>query len=349
VAGDWTATTLDAVAEGTTYKRVKSTAINASGMIILDQCVVGTYGLVLAADITAGHVQLSACYGDLDDISNGGTYAKVLATDISAGHILLSETIKSGEWYDESGVEIDASHGINLYGTNNALTTRATKTGTIQCYVGSDGKLYAGAGAVILSSSGLAIEGQAASFLYSGAAKGYVYGSPGGMTVLAEGHLYLAASAGSFGYVQTDLVPTSDSYFYLGLGGAEWAMAFINQIGSASYKSTVYCNGLSACPLPTPLSALDTIRRIKAPVDMMGHFGRGRYFAVEDFPDEMKMDTFKIRETVETVEEKGKQVKRLKREKIATGKKDIEIIRTVGVLVQAVRELTAKVEALEAK
>ncbi len=60
-----------------------------------------------------------------------------------------------GEWYDESGVEIDATHGINIYGADAALTTRATKAGTIQCKVDSSGRIVAGAGAVQLDAEGI--------------------------------------------------------------------------------------------------------------------------------------------------------------------------------------------------
>lgn len=104
VAGDWTATTYDALADGTTYVGIKSTEINA------------------------GRIALTA-------------------TNYYSGKF-------SGEWYSESGVEIDASHGINIYGADMALTTRATKTGTVQCYVGSDGAIYAGAGAIKLNADG---------------------------------------------------------------------------------------------------------------------------------------------------------------------------------------------------
>jgi hypothetical protein len=101
---------------------------------------------------------LSEATGDLDDIDDGTTYEKIRATDLSGGHIkLTSATVVDGEWYDESGVEIDASSGINIYGTNNALTTRATKTGTIQCKVDANGAIIAGAGAVALDAGGITI------------------------------------------------------------------------------------------------------------------------------------------------------------------------------------------------
>lgn len=65
-------------------------------------------------------------------------------------------------------VTLDSS-GINIWGVNNALTTRATVDGTIQCSVNSDGHIVAGAGAVKLSSAGLTITnptGDSAGYLY---------------------------------------------------------------------------------------------------------------------------------------------------------------------------------------
>jgi len=60
---------------------------------------------------------------DLSDIDDGGGYAKVRSTCIYDGYIELnSYTEVDGEWYDHSGVEIDATHGINIYG-DGALTT----------------------------------------------------------------------------------------------------------------------------------------------------------------------------------------------------------------------------------
>lgn len=163
VAGDWTQETIDELADGVTYQRARSSALTAAGLVILDQVVTGTYGLIYSADLTAHHLKMSA-------IQDYGGYGKVLLTDLAAGHIkLTSQAVKDGEWYNESGVEIDAAHGINIYGTNNAFTTRATKTGTIQCYVGADGKIYAGAGAVYLDSSGITFEGLSRlKFVYAG-------------------------------------------------------------------------------------------------------------------------------------------------------------------------------------
>lgn len=181
---------LDDIPDGETYQRILSTHISAGKIKLLDVTVVdgtftldkigdgATYGRILVTDISAGSIKLSSVAQtsdyrtvsdgekgtwndkpeDMDEIGEGVTYQRVRATDISAGHIKLSSiTEVEGEWYNESGVEIDAAHGINIYGVANALTTRATKTGTIQCYVGADGKFYAGAGKIRLDATDLRI------------------------------------------------------------------------------------------------------------------------------------------------------------------------------------------------
>jgi hypothetical protein len=177
----WTGSDLDDLPDGTVYQRVKSAALSAGGLILLDQVVVGTYGLVKATDISAGHILLSTVTqnssyqtvsssqkttwnnkpDDMDDIPNGSTYQKLLATDISSGHIKLTTgTVWSGKVTVRSGITIDSSGGINIWGLNNALTTRATETGTIQCSVNSSGQITAGAGTILLGSTGLEINGQ---------------------------------------------------------------------------------------------------------------------------------------------------------------------------------------------
>ena len=119
---------LDGLADGATYARVKATALNASGMVTTDALI-------------------------------DGTYAKVLQTSVSAGHIkLTSDTKVDGKWYSQHGVDIAASVGINIYGENNALVTRATETGTIQCSVNAAGQITAGAGAVLLDATGVTIK-----------------------------------------------------------------------------------------------------------------------------------------------------------------------------------------------
>jgi len=118
----------NAVLGGVLYQRTKSSSLTADGLVILDKLYVddseGTYGLVKQTDISAGHILLSECDGDLgdiggdlDDIDDGSTYEKVKATSISAGHIELNSNIRvDGEWYSEGYIVIDDEYGILIGG-----------------------------------------------------------------------------------------------------------------------------------------------------------------------------------------------------------------------------------------
>jgi len=222
---------LDDVIDGPdTYQRVKSVALNASGMILLDQVVEGTYGRVKSASLSAAGLVL------LDQVVEG-TYGLTLATDISAGHILLSKTVKDGEWYDESGVEIDATTGINIYGANNALTTRATKTGPIQCYVGSDGAIYAGAGGVRLDIDGIHLN--LATWYYGDTAYGVIATTPtGGFQISSVGGVDLLLQPNSGGDLvlypidkdvilrNADFLPYIDDAYDLGSAAKQFAKGY---------------------------------------------------------------------------------------------------------------------------
>lgn len=212
----WTGSDLDDLPDGAVYHRVKSAALTAAGLVLLDQVVVGTYGLVKTTDISAGHILLSTVLqttgyqtvtnaqksdwtakpDTMDEIGEGTTYQRVKTTEIDSGRIRLTlanyySTKFSGKWYldgsSSAGVSIAAGVGINIWGRNQALTTRATETGTIQCYVGSDGCIYAGAGAVKLSASGIELTGQQMSLKYGGAIKGWLFGSSTGVALQAVG------------------------------------------------------------------------------------------------------------------------------------------------------------------
>ena len=184
-----------------------------------------------AAKITTGYLSvdrleagtITATKIDMNDLVaydfGGGKYLQsILSTQISAGLLkLTSSTVKDGEWYDESGVEINATTGINIYGTANALTTRATKTGTIQCYVGADGKIYAGAGTVALDASGVTITGQKLILKDTGDTySAFIYAT-------TAGHLALLPHSTSHYVIPLGpLVPTANQAGYVGIAGLVW-------------------------------------------------------------------------------------------------------------------------------
>ena len=149
----------------------------------------------------------------------------VASTDISAGHILLSTALAVGDWYDEAGVDINATTGITIYGSATAFRTRATKTGADQCYMDSNGYLCAGGGNVVLSAAGLQIYGQYLAFYYGAFQVGTIYGydastlAISGATRFASAANFLAAltvagklkvgSTGSFVLPRRSSAPTS--------------------------------------------------------------------------------------------------------------------------------------------
>jgi hypothetical protein len=161
----WDELTAEEIAKynrATIFRELKDVALTADGLVVLDEVQEGTYGLVLY-------------------------------TNIQAGSILLSKTVKDGKWYEETGVVLDATYGIALYGGEgiNAFRTFATKedyeAGTpVQVYIGTDGNLYAGAGAVWLSSEGISVKGEFITFYdLNGIKRGLVYGSAAGAMVVA--------------------------------------------------------------------------------------------------------------------------------------------------------------------
>jgi len=175
-------TVIDWVTEGETT--IKGDCIK-TGSITADKLDVSELSAI-AADVgilTAGLLQSSNWGEDagsefnLDDgtFRLGGSAAPALSWN---GTELTLEGLYEGEWYDKFGVAIDATKGICIYGTEQALITSATKWGTPQCYVGADGKLYAGAGSVYLDNNGLHLLGEHALFYTSasvlrGAIAGY--------------------------------------------------------------------------------------------------------------------------------------------------------------------------------
>ncbi len=90
--------------------------ISAAGVLMddttLDEIIDGTtYKRVLATDIQAGHIKLSETIGNLDDVDNGTTYSRVATTDIQAGHIKLDTTV-NGSYSKVLTTDIQSGHII---------------------------------------------------------------------------------------------------------------------------------------------------------------------------------------------------------------------------------------------
>lgn len=232
---DMTSVTLDTLGEGTTYKRVLATQISAGKILLSDQVLYNAgynpsekrrnFTATPTTPYDVGDIWMdgavvkrctigrgSGAYQATDwaqitqdMIANGFSYGRLLLTDIQAGHIrLTSAAVFDGKWYSASGVSINASSGINIWGTANALTTRATEAGTIECYVGADGKIYAGAGAVYMDSSGLHLKGETIWLRHSdGVQKGTVgYASAyTALNIAAVSGVHIRLSVGGGGFI----------------------------------------------------------------------------------------------------------------------------------------------------
>jgi len=133
------------------------------------------------------------------DLGSGAKLQAILSTQIYAGLLkLTADTVKDGEWYDQTGVVLDATRGIGIYGGQIAFEAFPTKTDYTnntnrQIYIGTDGKLYAGAGTVILDSGGLQIKDDGNALIYSGAT---LVGAIGAQTGTPK-TFYISAATGA--------------------------------------------------------------------------------------------------------------------------------------------------------
>jgi hypothetical protein len=328
---------------------------------------------LFSTQVQAGYIKLtSSTVVDsgftLDKVYDGSTYQRVKATELSSGVIKLhSGTIKSGIWYNESGVIIDATSGIAIKGVNMAFRTQDAY-GNTQCYMGSDGKIYAGAGNVWLSSTELGMKG--ATFkLYSGAVQvGTIDGNALGLFITSSGNYDIQVTASGSGNLDLAAGTAIRLYKQLVAQGSYmntlydiYPQATNAWLGTSVNKwAAGYFSSLPSCPegLPTQASGLDVVKKVKKPQpDADGKLS----FKDADFPDEMKVDVVEksVEEAVyETrmeqdadgfVRQKKLEIKPRKVNIVPTGRKEIEYIRTIGVLVQAVKELAERVEALESR
>ena len=197
---------LDDVIDGpSNFRRTAMTAINAYGMVILDQVVEGTYGLLLATDIKAGHIKLT------------------------------SDAEFEGTWHNESGVVMDASTGIALYGGEgiNAFRTFADvddyEAGTpVQVYIGTDGKFYAAGGNFRCDADAVHFLTTCSKWYYDGTYWGYigtdneafVIGNPVGcgadIVLQADEKVVLKSLNSTDVDLRLDIIPNTDDTYDLG-------------------------------------------------------------------------------------------------------------------------------------
>ncbi len=240
-AGDWTQLTVDELADGTTYKKVRETDISAGHINLYSGTIkTGTWyvksGVVIDADYGIG------LYGGQVALKTYPTYA-----DYAAGTNLQCSVDTLGKITAAGGKVTLGSGGINIWGLANALTTRATEAGTIQCYIGADGKIYAGAGNVYLDADGVSLVAGSKMIrgLVSGVLEGYLqYSSTLHAWELGNeyhgGRVYLEIETSS-GFerdviwrgIDADsaaLYPLVDNNDDLGQASFQWRRAFIAKL-----------------------------------------------------------------------------------------------------------------------
>jgi len=390
---------LDDIADGLSYQRVLATQISAGKIYLSSDTTFSTgYNPVLKANIfRQTSIPTSLAIGDLwfdsDDGNKLYRAEAVGATTIAAGQWVvappeLANATKTGEWYKATGVVLDATYGASLYGAHVALRTFASITAYntwlaggdidsltgVQCYVGTDGAIYAGAGAVKLNVNGIYISGDSqlstpyvnmTDVAAPTTVRGYLRGNATevelytltGIDILLtaiSADIYLVPGSGktyfgagiyignASGHFQIVAPTTKHIYLYPDLGdaaGSRYVLPDIDSEISLGASNLKFLNGyfdnLPACPVPTSNAAIEVIKKIKAPTLMTDdRYGKRHHFKDDDFPDEMKMDKV-------IIDKDGKAIQ--------TGEREIEFIRTIGILVQAVRELTEKVEVLETR
>jgi len=296
-------------------------------LVILDAVHIdhtnGTYDLVNRNDISAGHIKLSSVVqttdyrttsdtekttwnnkpDNMDEIGEGATYQRVKATEISSGVIKLhSGTVKSGEWYNLSGVVIDATKGIQIYGTNMAFKTSAYKDGPVQCYVGSDGKMYAGGGSVSLDANGININGQTLKFVAGSYSCWIALDAFGGL-------LFGAGLSNPTAYTFNRKVKPSEQGIELGDYSYPWStiyglfyqvrnsndaaaviMPYSHKYGDIGYSNSAFRNMYAdnfynMTPKMSKLGTLATLDKIKEKKDGSGEIAGGRNFPGQEHMD----------------------------------------------------------------
>lgn len=174
-----------------------------------------------------------------------------------------------------------------------------------------------------------------------GTDQAFIYGDDFGNLYLnskgGAAAIYLSEGLGTV-IVTGNLDPLTDNTYDLGNVAYKWKEGFFYQVSTdtlitddvitdnfSNITKSIFNGSVVACPLPTVEKALDIIKKIPDPVKVgdRGHYGDKLYFDDLTFPEEVLWEI--------------------------EGKKEIEHTHMIGLLMQAVRELTKKVESLESK
>lgn len=275
-------------------------------------------GAVTALKISVG--QLSAISADVGLLTAGTLRGVQIETAASGQRIIFYSTLMA--FYNSSNENVASIYaGLDDLLIKNQLTTK-----NIFIDAGSGGYVTLGTGGTIRMQVGASViecRQGVAPYTTDSYALGLATKRWTALYLKDAGIIYFGGSYGLTGTVQTysgytgikltgvtDIVPQGSGIFELGYSTNKWYRIW---------------GTVSACDLPTKNSAVEVFKKIKKPVFMKGHLGEKQYFKEDEFPEEMKM----INKDGET--------------------SSIEVFHTLGVTVQAVRELIEKVEKLEQK
>ncbi len=202
-----TPTELDEIADGATYSRVFTTDISA-GHIKLESVIDGggykkytdteytkLLGIATGADVTDGHSLSVLTNRTLGFIADVATRKAVNA----------NEKAGAGEAYDKLISKLTA-YGLSIWTANSSTRVELTaaglkgySAGALQVEIkASDGKIYAGAGAVVIDVNGIRFNGEMAVFGDENQViRGVIFGSTGGQLIIsANGDLALIPTGG---------------------------------------------------------------------------------------------------------------------------------------------------------
>lgn len=284
-----------------------------------------TAGTISSARIASGSItadKIKARSIDTDKITVGG----VTSTNLASSSVITVKLANNAV----TGPKIAAGAVTAAKIAAGAVTAAKIAAGAITASklaasIILSGTLWAGYNKVRLNPEGISVYGESLTF-YSSDMKnsGYIYGgyrTDKKRTLnLSSDIVNLAASDYAIAYVMrtTRLIPNPGDIGYVGMSGQKFAYG--------------YFSNLPGCPLPTSNSGIEVMKKIGKPEVRNGKHGTRHYFLDDDFPSEMKCKVIAENEHGEFVE---------------TEEEEIEYIRTIGVLVQATREIISRIETLE--
>lgn len=219
------------------YGRTKKAALTAAGLVLLDQVVTGTHGLVKETAISAGKIKLSTA-----GLDTSLGYGLVAETEISGGYIKLT----TNQNLAAQGMEIVSSSSSTRIRINENRIA-GYNAGVLQFELkASDGRAYAGAGAVILGDFGIRVTGEYLRFYYGTTSYGSITSESTGIAIQAPARTIRLSGADVAilaNYIRPAFTLDSD----LGLASKIWNSGFIrnlrpgaHEVGTVGYSNEAY-------------------------------------------------------------------------------------------------------------